>query len=151
MDILNIYIKKIAVYMIFTLFINMLLPDNSYKRHIYLVLGIIIIINMISPIVRISNDLSSYSLDISKLNTQNQINYSRYTQQDIILKEFNREFEKELTDTYSISEATVTSEINNNTLYISNIQIKSNEPDIGYTIAQKYNIPIDSIHVTGDD
>lgn len=151
MDILNIYIKKIAVYMIFTLFINMLLPDNSYKRHIYLVLGIIIIINMISPIVRISNDLSSYSLDISKLNTQNQINYSHYTQQDIILKEFNREFEKELTDTYSISEATVTSEINNNTLYISNIQIKSNEPDIGYTIAQKYNIPIDSIHVTGDD
>lgn len=150
-ELISLYMEKIAVYMIFTIFINIILPENSYKKHIYFVLGIVIIINIIFPITKISSNIEEYKLDIDKINTINQINYNSYTSQDIILSQFNKEFEQVLMDYPQISHAQVTSQIQDNCLYVTDIQLACNDKNIIHTIAKKYNIPLNSIHITGDE
>lgn len=46
------YIKDIAVYVILTGFISIIIPNNSYKKYIKLVIGVILVAIVIEPIKR---------------------------------------------------------------------------------------------------
>lgn len=70
MNIIEIYVKEILVFLILTVIINNTLPDNNYKKYIRLFTGLILIIIMISPILPYlkmdSSAIGNYSLNIER-------------------------------------------------------------------------------------
>ena len=66
---MQVYIKEILVFLILSVVINNVLPDNSYKKYIRLFTGLILIIIMISPILPYlkmdSKVLGNYGIDSS--------------------------------------------------------------------------------------
>ena len=44
------YVQNIAMVMIFTTFVNLIMPDGDFKKYIKIVLGLIIIITILGPI-----------------------------------------------------------------------------------------------------
>ncbi|MGN1318980.1 MAG: stage III sporulation protein AF [Lachnospirales bacterium] len=52
MKVITEYIKNIAVFTILTGFISIMLPDNSYKKYIYIIIGIMFCLIVIEPLKR---------------------------------------------------------------------------------------------------
>lgn len=53
MEIIKEYIVNIAVYIILTGFINIILPNNSYRKYIGLVTGVIFVSLALEPVRRV--------------------------------------------------------------------------------------------------
>lgn len=72
MIVIEVYVKEILVFLILTVIINNILPDNNYKKYIRLFTGLILIIIMISPILPYlkmdSSAIGNYSLDMGNSN-----------------------------------------------------------------------------------
>ncbi|MCL2376041.1 MAG: stage III sporulation protein AF [Defluviitaleaceae bacterium] len=63
MQMISEYIRNLAVFLIFTSFINIILPSNKYEPYINLVLGIILIFVITTPLVGIITTIGGGSGD----------------------------------------------------------------------------------------
>lgn len=50
MEMIKEYIRNIAVYIILTGFISIILPDNTYRKYISLIIGVIFVAMVIEPL-----------------------------------------------------------------------------------------------------
>ncbi len=51
----NAYIKTISVFIIFSTFVRIIMPDNNFKAYINLILGVIIAGVILEPVIKIFN------------------------------------------------------------------------------------------------
>lgn len=119
------YIKNIAICIIFSAFITMLLPTNSFKKYVDIVLGFIIIIVVLSPLKNIIFK-NNNSLELKIFSNASQLeNYSILNQKDIY-------------------------EDNQRQLILSNYkqQIKQ---QISELVSQNINLNIDNINIEIDE
>jgi len=165
---LSLYIKNIAVFLIFSTFIEIIMPNNRFKEYIRFVLGIILIVIMIEPINNIIADISK-DLDINVMKLETELNKNIiksenefYTQKqnEIIKKEFKNSLEnqiKAICQKYFIVEDIniilddSNFEILEIYIYIDNkngIDEENNILMIKNSISDFYNLSVDNIHIT---
>ncbi len=64
---ISTYIKGIAIFMVFMTYVEVIMPDKSYKQYISLVMGLILIFLVLSPIGNVIKHAGSFS-DFNILN-----------------------------------------------------------------------------------
>lgn len=72
LDILKNYILSITVMVIFLAFIDLIMPENSFKKYAKFITGLIVIITILTPIFKIFDRRSDIETYI--LNYQNEMN-----------------------------------------------------------------------------
>lgn len=171
------YIRNIILFLIFTSFIKVVLPNSKYSSYINLIFGMILIFIMIRPINYIFNNISSIdSLNIfnnQEFEVNTNINVEKYKniQNQIVKSAFKEnvksQIENMLKNKYFITEINLDlyenkyEEINIEKIYVTlnasntNIYIKPfNEAkdkeidDIKKLISNFYNLTIDNIFIT---
>ena len=50
MDIIKVYSEKIAVFVVVSVYIDLIMPNNSYRKYIRLIVGAILVSMVIEPI-----------------------------------------------------------------------------------------------------
>lgn len=102
-DLFSNYIKNIAVCIIFSAFVEMLIPDNDFKKYINLVLGFIVILVVLNPLKSIL--FKSYPLDIQVFNKASDIennsllkekNLYESKQKDLIITTYKSQLEDQI-------------------------------------------------------
>lgn len=100
------YIKNIAVCIIFSAFVEMLLPNNSFKKYVDIVLGFIIIIVALSPFKDfIFEEGKSFEFEVFSKTSQIE-NYSlvnnkdiyESNQKDLIITNYKQQIEKQINE-----------------------------------------------------
>lgn len=118
------YIKNISVCVIFSAFVEMLLPTNNFKKYIEIVLGFIVIIVILNPLKNIL--FYNSSLDIQVFNKTSQIENEAILKNKNIYETKQRQL---IIDTYK-------NQIEN--------QIKE-------LILKKYSVEIESLNIEVDE
>lgn len=145
MNIFSQYIKNIAVCIIFSAFIQMLLPNNNFRKYIDLVLGFIIIIIVLNPIVKVfSND---YGIDYEVFSMDSRIKNAKIIKQKEVYSEGQKEV---ILDAYK---AQIHEQIKNLIAQNIGMQIKSIdlEVDEDYDSSHFASIKKLSIYVENDE
>ncbi|HAN09856.1 MAG TPA: hypothetical protein DCP90_04500 [Clostridiales bacterium] len=60
MEYVKEWLNNIAMYMVLTMFINIIIPNKAYKKYINLILGFVLIIIVLAPINKLLNDSDSF-------------------------------------------------------------------------------------------
>lgn len=93
----SLYIKNIAVFLIFTTFANIVIPDTKYKSYINLTLGFVMIFLILSPVKAIFNNPNGEDIGSMIDNFTNRLNgnimqdnkdFQDDTQDELILSTF---------------------------------------------------------------
>lgn len=161
---LSTYIKNIAVFLIFSTFVEIIMPNGKYKEYIRFILGIILIVIMIKPINNLISSIDK-NFDISIMKVQSELN--KYTasyesdlyagkQKELIKKEFQSNIKSQI---ISIIKNYLT--VNNievllkeDSFDIEQINIYASENSDENILSAKnsvsdfYNLSIDNIHIT---
>ena len=90
------YTQNIAMIIIFTTFVNLIMPSGDFKKYIKMVLGLIVIITILGPINSIlfknkpsyTDILKRYQLEIEQTTVQSESGMFLETQKDIILDNY---------------------------------------------------------------
>ncbi|MGE4282237.1 MAG: stage III sporulation protein AF [Clostridia bacterium] len=85
MDIFRNWIINIITVMIVSFFVEILMPDGSFKKYSKLVLGLIVMIVIIKPIVQLSD--SEALLNRMTIETANYIDRAKVTEQSEVLQQ----------------------------------------------------------------
>lgn len=132
------YIKNISICIIFTAFVEMLLPNDNFKKYINLVLGFIIIIAILNPIKNFMSsadqiDFKVFSIS-SKINNDLLLNQKNIQnkQKDLIISTYKQQLEQQIKKI--ISEQT--------DLEIENISIEVDEDFESDTFSQIQHIEL---------
>lgn len=100
------YIQSIATIIIFTTFVNLIVPDGGFKKYIKMVLGLIIIITILSPINALvfknkpnyDDILKRYEMDIENKTMQVQSGAYLAMQKDMILDAYKEKLIPQMTE-----------------------------------------------------
>ena len=100
------YTQSIAMIIIFTSFINLIMPSGNFEKYIKMVLGLIVIITILAPINTLifknkpnyTDILQRYEIEIE--NTSMQVESGQYleAQKDIILHHYRQTIIPQMTD-----------------------------------------------------
>ena len=90
------YTQNIAMIIIFTTFVNLIMPSGDFEKYIKMVLGLIVIITILGPINTIlfknkpnyTDILKRYQLEIEQTTAQSESGMFLETQKDIILDNY---------------------------------------------------------------
>lgn len=90
------YTRNIAMIIIFTTFVNLIMPNGDFQKYIKMVLGLIVIITILSPINTLlfknkpdyTDILKRYQLDIEKTTMQSGSGIFLEAQKDMILENY---------------------------------------------------------------
>ena len=90
------YTQNIAMIIIFTTFVNLIMPNGDFQKYIKMVLGLIVIITILAPINTIlfknkpnyTDILKRYQLDIEQATVQVESGMFLDAQKDIILENY---------------------------------------------------------------
>lgn len=96
---LSVWAKSIVLAVIIVSILEMLLPNNKTKKYVKMVMGIFILYNIISPIIKDKSSLSFEEIDVNSY-TSNTINTVQVNQEsmDKRLEElYIQELEKDIT------------------------------------------------------
>lgn len=100
------YTQNIAMVIIFTTFVNLIMPNGDFEKYIKIVLGLIIIITVLSPIhtflfknkPNYTDILKRYQLDIEQTTMQSGSGIFLEAQKDMILETYKEKLIPQLTD-----------------------------------------------------
>jgi len=106
------YTQSIAMIIIFTSFINLIMPNGNFEKYIKMVLGLIIIITILAPINTLvfknkpdyTDILKRYETDIESTSMQRQSGQYLEAQKDIILDSYKEKIIPQMTDVIEKSE-----------------------------------------------
>lgn len=59
----NEYVRKIIIFLIFTSFLQIIMPSTKYKNYLHLILGMILIFIMVDPINKIYKNFSKFKIN----------------------------------------------------------------------------------------
>lgn len=97
---LSTWTKSIVLAVIVVSILEMLLPNNKTKKYIKMVMGIFIIYNIISPLIKDKSALSFEEIDINKYESNNTISTVEVNQESMdrrLEKLYIKELEKDIT------------------------------------------------------
>lgn len=93
---MSVYIKNIVFVMIFNVFVEVLMPNNNFKKYMNMVIGFIVILIVLEPIREIFSASDKFDLEVFAI--QSQIENNSFVQH----KEFYEEKQEQLIiDTYT--------------------------------------------------
>lgn len=102
----KIWISSLLCLGIFVAFLELIIPKSKFKKYIYALVGILVVITIVSPIVNIykSKDVSSSIDQVTKAMSssidQNQVSKTdvEQKQQELVKSEFIESIKKDATD-----------------------------------------------------
>lgn len=133
-EFISSWVKGLGVAIVIVSILEMILPNNKTKKYIKMVLGIYIIFNIISPLVKNKDKLNLENLNLNNYTTSTSASVDQTSMNKRIETLYENELEKDITTKlkekgYELSECKVTAEIDENEnnkdeTKISNIKIK---------------------------
>lgn len=100
------YTRNIAMIIIFTTFVNLIMPNGDFEKYIKMVLGLIVIITILSPINTLlfknkpdyTDILKRYQLDIEQTTMQSGSGMFLEAQKDMILESYREKLIPQIVD-----------------------------------------------------
>lgn len=133
-EFISTWVKGLGVAIVIVSIIEMILPNNKTKKYIKMVLGIYIIFNIISPLVKNKDKLNLENLNLNNHTASTSASVDQTSMNKRIEILYENELEKDITTKlkekgYELSECKVTAKIDENEnnkdeTKISNIKIK---------------------------
>ena len=133
-EFISTWVKGLGVAIVIVSIIEMILPNNKTKKYIKMVLGIYIIFNIISPLVKNKDKLNLENLNLNDYTVNTSTSVDQTSMNKRIETLYEDELEKDITKKlkekgYDLSECKVTAKIDENEnnkdeTKISNIKIK---------------------------
>ena len=133
-EFISTWVKGLGVAIVIVSIIEMILPNNKTKKYIKMVLGIYIIFNIISPLVKNKDKLNLENLNLNNYTASTSASVDQTSMNKRIEILYENELEKDITTKlkekgYELSECKVTAKIDENEnnkdeTKISNIKIK---------------------------
>lgn len=133
-EFISTWAKGLGVAIVIVSIIEMILPNNKTKKYIKMVLGIYIIFNIISPLVKNKDKLNLENLNLNDYTVNTSTSVDQTSMNKRIETLYEDELEKDITKKlkekgYELSECKVTAKIDENEnnkdeTKISNIKIK---------------------------
>ena len=133
-EFISTWVKGLGVAIVIVSIIEMILPNNKTKKYIKMVLGIYIIFNIISPLVKNKDKLNLENLNLNNYTASTSASVDQTSMNKRIEILYENELEKDITAKlkekgYELSECKVTAKIDENEnnkdeTKISNIKIK---------------------------
>lgn len=133
-EFISTWVKGLGVAIVIVSIIEMILPNNKTKKYIKMVLGIYIIFNIISPLVKNKDKLNLENLNLNDYTVNTSTSVDQTSMNKRIETLYEDELEKDITTKlkekgYELSECKVTAQIDENEnnkdeTKISNIKIK---------------------------
>lgn len=133
-EFISTWVKGLGVAIVIVSIIEMILPNNKTKKYIKMVLGIYIIFNIISPLVKNKDKLNLEDLNLNNYTASTSASVDQTSMNKRIEILYENELEKDITTKlkekgYELSECKVTAKIDENEnnkdeTKISNIKIK---------------------------
>lgn len=133
-EFISTWVKGLGVAIVIVSIIEMILPNNKTKKYIKMVLGIYIIFNIISPLVKNKDKLNLENLNLNDYTVNTSTSVDQTSMNKRIETLYEDELEKDITTKlkekgYELSECKVTAKIDENEnnkdeTKISNIKIK---------------------------
>ncbi len=133
-EFISTWVKGLGVAIVIVSIIEMILPNNKTKKYIKMVLGIYIIFNIISPLVKNKDKLNLGNLNLNDYTVNTSTSVDQTSMNKRIETLYEDELEKDITKKlkekgYELSECKVTAKIDENEnnkdeTKISNIKIK---------------------------
>lgn len=133
-EFISAWVKGLGVAIVIVSIIEMILPNNKTKKYIKMVLGIYIIFNIISPLVKNKDKLNLEDLNLNNYTASTSASVDQTSMNKRIEILYENELEKDITTKlkekgYELSECKVTAKIDENEnnkdeTKISNIKIK---------------------------
>mgnify|MGYP004506988761 CR=1 FL=1 len=133
-EFISTWVKGLGVAIIIVSIIEMILPNNKTKKYIKMVLGIYIIFNIISPLVKNKDKLNLENLNLNNYTASTSTSVDQTSMNKRIETLYENELEKDITTKlkekgYELSECKVTAKIDENEnnkdeTKINNIKIK---------------------------
>ena len=133
-EFISTWVKGLGVAIVIVSIIEMILPNNKTKKYIKMVLGIYIIFNIISPLVKNKDKLNLENLNLNDYTVNTSTSVDQTCMNKRIETLYEDELEKDITKKlkekgYELSECKVTAKIDENEnnkdeTKISNIKIK---------------------------
>lgn len=133
-EFISTWVKGLGVAIVIVSIIEMILPNNKTKKYIKMVLGIYIIFNIISPLVKNKDKLNLGNLNLNDYTVNTSTSVDQTSMNKRIETLYEDELEKDITTKlkekgYELSECKVTAKIDENEnnkdeTKISNIKIK---------------------------
>lgn len=133
-EFISTWVKGLGVAIVIVSIIEMILPNNKTKKYIKMVLGIYIIFNIISPLVKNKDKLNLENLNLNNYTESTSASVDQTSMNKRIEILYENELEKDITTKlkekgYELSECKVTAKIDENEnnkdeTKISNIKIK---------------------------
>lgn len=133
-EFISTWVKGLGVAIVIVSIIEMILPNNKTKKYIKMVLGIYIIFNIISPLVKNKDKLNLENLNLNNYTASTSASVDQTSMNKRIETLYENELEKDITTKlkekgYELSECKVTAKIDENEnnkdeTKISNIKIK---------------------------
>ena len=133
-EFISTWVKGLGVAIVIVSIIEMILPNNKTKKYIKMVLGIYIIFNIISPLVKNKDKLNLENLNLNNYTASTSASVDQTSMNKRIEILYENELEKDITTKlkekgYELSECKVTAKIDENENNkdenkISNIKIK---------------------------
>ncbi|HCC07630.1 MAG TPA: hypothetical protein DEP72_05665 [Clostridiales bacterium] len=72
MEYIKEWLNNLAMYMVLTMFINIIIPNKAYKKYINLILGFVLIIIVLAPINKLLNNSEGF-LESNIIKQKNQL------------------------------------------------------------------------------
>lgn len=133
-EFISTWVKGLGVAIVIVSIIEMILPNNKTKKYIKMVLGIYIIFNIISPLVKNKDKLNLENLNLNDYTVNTSTSVDQTSMNKRIETLYEDELEKDITAKlkekgYELLECKVTAQIDENEnnkdeTKISNIKIK---------------------------
>lgn len=133
-EFISTWVKGLGVAIVIVSIIEMILPNNKTKKYIKMVLGIYIIFNIISPLVKNKDKLNLENLNLNNYTASTSTSVDQTSMNKRIETLYENELEKDITTKlkekgYELSECKVTAKIDENEnnkdeTKINNIKIK---------------------------
>ena len=133
-EFISTWVKGLGVAIVIVSIIEMILPNNKTKKYIKMVLGIYIIFNIISPLVKNKDKLNLENLNLNDYTVNTSTSVDQTSMNKRIETLYEDELEKDITKKlkekgYELLECKVTAKIDENEnnkdeTKISNIKIK---------------------------
>ncbi len=133
-EFISAWVKGLGVAIVIVSIIEMILPNNKTKKYIKMVLGIYIIFNIISPLVKNKDKLNLENLNLNNYTASTSASVDQTSMNKRIETLYENELEKDITTKlkekgYELSECKVTAKIDENEnnkdeTKINNIKIK---------------------------
>lgn len=170
MDVIYTWIKNIIVYMILNTIIMNLLGNSSYKKYVSIVSGMILVLIVISPLMKVMNlednldyFIQSNEFAVETSNFQSDLSQMEEKQKDLVFDEYQKKIQKQIADMLLVEGVYLTNisltldmEVASDSYgQIKNINMsasmKSSEEDVNTDTLRIDEIDINSIDISNEE